>query len=109
MREPPFEFVSRRNVLLTLAGAAAMTALPRQAGADPQHLDVKDAAAVAAGYVENASQVDAGKYSSFVRGSNCGNCLQLQGAAGPAYRPCDFFQGKLVAVAGWCTAWTAEM
>jgi hypothetical protein len=109
MQQPPFEFVSRRNLLRILAGAAAVTALPRHGRADAQHLEVKDAAAVAAGYVENASQVDAGKYPSYVRGSNCGNCLQLQGAAGPAYRPCDFFQGKLVAVAGWCTAWTAEM
>ena len=83
--------------------------LPRRACADPQHLDVKDAAAVAVGYVENAAQVDAGNHTNYVRGSSCGNCLQLQGTAGPAYRPCDFFQGKLVAVAGWCSAWTAEM
>jgi hypothetical protein len=35
--------------------------------------------------------------------------LQLQGAAGSDYRPCAIFKGKLVAVAGWCSAWTAEM
>jgi hypothetical protein len=109
MHKPLSDRLSRRDALLTLAAAAGAAVLPRHAFADPQHLDVKDAAAVAAGYVENASQVDAKKYATYVPGSTCGNCLQLQGAAGPAYRPCDFFQGKLVAVAGWCSAWTAEM
>jgi hypothetical protein len=100
--------ISRREALLTLAGVAGVAALPRHAFA-AERLDVKEPAAVAAGYVENAAQVDAKKYSNYVRGSECANCLQLQGAAGAAYRPCDFFQGKLVAAAGWCTAWAAEM
>jgi hypothetical protein len=109
MQEPPFKSVSRRDALRTLAAAAGVAALPRHSFAEAQRLDVKDPAAVAVGYVENASEVDAKKFASYARGSTCGNCLLLQGAAGPAYRPCDFFQGKLVAVAGWCTAWTAEM
>lgn len=100
--------ISRREALRTLAGAAGVAALPRHAFA-AERLDVKDPKAVAAGYVENTEQVDTKKYSNFVRGSSCANCLQLQGAAGADYRPCDFFQGKLVAAAGWCTAWTAEM
>jgi hypothetical protein len=100
--------ISRREALQTLAGAAGVAALPRHAFAAAR-LDVKDPAAVAAGYVENASQVDGKKYSNYVHGSSCANCLQLQGTPGNAYRPCDFFQGKLVAAAGWCSAWTAEM
>jgi hypothetical protein len=100
--------LSRREALLTLTGIAGALALPRHAFA-AERLEVKDPAAVAAGYIENAAQVDAKKYPSYVRGSSCANCLQLQGAAGASYRPCDFFQGKLVAVAGWCTAWAAEM
>jgi len=92
-----------------LAGAAGAATLPRYALAAAPHLDTKDPAALAAGYVENASQVDAKKYSNFAKGSSCENCAQLQGAAGAPYRPCDFFQGKLVAVAGWCSAWTPEM
>jgi hypothetical protein len=109
MQKPPSNALSRRDALLTLTGAAAAIALPRHAFAEPPHLDLKDPPAAAVGYVEDASKVDAKKYSNYVRGSTCGNCLQLQGAVGPAYRPCDFFQGKLVAVAGWCSAWTAEM
>jgi hypothetical protein len=72
-------------------------------------LDVKDPAAVALGYVENAAQVDAKKYPSFIQGSNCENCLQLKGKAGDNYRPCSTFNGKLVSVNGWCSAWAAEM
>ena len=100
--------LSRRQALRTLACVAGVVVLPRQACA-AERLDVKDPAAVAAGYIENAAQVDAKKYPSYVRGSSCANCLQLQGAAGASYRPCDFFQGKLVAAAGWCSAWTPEM
>ena len=78
-------------------------------GAEPPRLDVKDPAAVALGYVEHASQIDAKKTPGYVPGSNCENCLQLQGVAGNNYRPCSLFPGKLVSVSGWCTGWTAEM
>ena len=43
---------------------------------------MKDPAAVAVGYLENAAQVDIKKYPAYVKGSNCENCLQLQGSAG---------------------------
>jgi hypothetical protein len=103
--------VTRRVVVKNLAVAAgAAAALPsaRAWSAEPR-LDVKDPAAVALGYVVNASQVDAKKYPNYVQGSNCENCLQLQGSAGNTYRPCSLFPGKLVSVSGWCTSWTAEM
>jgi hypothetical protein len=103
--------VSRRELLRRLGGAAGLAALAgRQAlAADPPHLGVKDPAAVAVGYVEIASQVDPKKHPDYVRGSSCENCLQLQGAAGAAYRPCTLFPGKLVAAAGWCSSWAAEI
>ncbi len=103
--------VSRRALVKTLSLAFAAASLGRgQArGAEPQKLDVKDPAAVALGYVENAAQVDLKKYPAFVKGSNCENCLQLQGKAGSDYRPCALFPGKLVAISGWCSSWTPEM
>jgi hypothetical protein len=103
--------VSRRAAVKTLSLALAGASLGhRQArGAEPQKLDVKDPAAVALGYVESAAQVDAKKYPAFVKGQNCENCLQLQGKTGSDYRPCSLFPGKLVAVSGWCSGWTAEM
>jgi len=103
--------VSRRALLKTLSlGAAALGFAGRQTrGAEPQKLDVKDPAAVALGYVESAARVDVKKYPAFVTGSNCENCLQLQGKAGSNYRPCTLFPGKLVAISGWCSGWTPEM
>ena len=103
--------VSRRAAVKTLSLALAAASLGhRQArGAEPQKLDVKDPAAIALGYLENAAQVDVKKYPAFVKGSNCENCLQLQGKAGSDYRPCALFPDKLVAVSGWCSGWTAEM
>jgi hypothetical protein len=103
--------MSRRALVKTLSlGLAAAGLGRRQArAAEPQKLDAKDPAAVALGYVESAAQVDVKKYPAFVKGTNCENCLLLQGKAGSDYRPCTLFPGKLVAVSGWCSGWTAEM
>lgn len=102
---------SRRQVLksIALGAAAAAISSPSVGGSEPAKLDVHDPQAVALGYVENASQVDTKKYPQYVAGSNCDNCLQLQGKPGNNYRPCTLFAGKLVAVSGWCSGWTAEM
>jgi len=104
--------VTRREVIKNLSLAAGLSAaLPRHQAqsAEPARLDVKDPAAIAVGYVENAGQVDTKKYPAYVKGSTCENCLQLQGSAGDNYRPCGLFPGKLVSVSGWCTAWTPEI
>ena len=101
--------LSRRAVLKALSlGAAAAAARPGR-GAEARGLSTEDTAAQALGYVENAAQVDPGKYPSYVQGNNCENCLQLQGEPGSPYRPCSLFPGKLVAIRGWCSGWTAEM
>jgi high potential iron-sulfur protein len=104
--------MNRRTLLQGLAATAAVVSSlwsRRSESAELPHLDVKDPAAVAVGYVENADQVDAKKYPVYVKGSSCENCLLLQGAAGPAYRPCGLFAGKSVAVRGWCSGWSAEI
>ncbi len=92
-----------------LLGAATVAPWRRARGADPVKLDVKDPAASALGYVEHASDVDVKKFPTYVKGSTCENCLQLQGTAGNNYRPCGLFPGKLVSVSGWCSGWAAEM
>jgi hypothetical protein len=104
--------VNRRALIKSLAAATAAAAiLPsrRSESAELPHLDVKDPAAAAVGYAENASQVDAKKYPAYVKGSLCENCLLLQGAAGADYRPCQLFPGKSVSIHGWCSAWSAEI
>ena len=108
MKQPP---ISRRQFVQTLAwGAAGGGFAARQANAaEPVKLDVTDPAATALGYVESAAQVDVKKYPAYVKGSNCENCLQLEGTPGGEYRPCSLFPGRLVAIHGWCSGWTAEM
>lgn len=104
--------IKRRTLIKNLgAAAAAVVMLPsRRAWSEAQpHLDVKDPAAVALGYVENADHVDMQKYPTYTKGSSCDNCLLLGGGAGPNYRPCNLFPGKLVSVGGWCSGWTAEI
>ena len=102
--------LSRRAVVKGLVLVSAGTVLlVRRGAAEPAKLSVKDPAAMALGYVENASQVDAKKYPSYVKGSTCENCLQLQGKSGDAYRPCTLFKDKVVSANGWCSGWTAEM
>jgi hypothetical protein len=103
---------TRRSLVqaLSLAAAAAALLPPRRSqAAELPHLDPKDPAATAVGYVENASQVDPKKYPAYIKGSTCDNCLLLQGTAGSHYRPCSLFPGKAVSVGGWCSGWTAEM
>ncbi len=101
----------RRQVLkgLALGATAAAISAPVARGDEAVKVDIHDPQAVALGYVENASQVDTKKYPMYAAGSTCDNCLQLQGKPGNNYRPCTLFAGKLVAVSGWCSGWTAEM
>jgi hypothetical protein len=107
----PENAFNRRTLLrnLALAGAAIVLPVVRAQSAEPPHLEVKDPAAVKLGYVEKAAAVDAKKFPTYEKGSSCENCSQLQGSAGAAYRPCTLFPGKLVAAAGWCSAWAAEI
>jgi hypothetical protein len=111
-RSPGDRAADRRSLLKNLAAGAAAVSIFRgleARAADLPHLDVKDPQAVARGYVENATQVDAKKYPTYVKGSRCDNCLLLQGSSGAVYRPCDLFAGKLVSAAGWCSGWAAEI
>jgi hypothetical protein len=104
--------ISRRALVKNLSMAAAATVLlplRQSQAAEPPHLDVKDPAAVKLGYVENASQVDVKKFPTYVKGSNCENCLLLQGTTGAHYRPCSLFPGKVVSADGWCSGWGAEI
>ena len=104
--------MNRRTLLRGLAAAAASAsslASRRSESAELPHLEVKDPAAAALGYVEDANQADAKKYPVYVKGSNCENCSLLQGAAGARYRPCQLFPGKSVSVHGWCSGWSAEI
>jgi hypothetical protein len=121
MNEP----ISRRNMLKTLAigagtvmgisaidlqaaTAAAAKPTPAAAPTGPPHLDPNEAAAKALGYMPNAKLVDVKTNPMYKVGSNCSNCLQLQGKVGDAFRPCNLFPGKLVSAGGWCRVYAKK-
>jgi High potential iron-sulfur protein len=106
------ESLSRRAALKKLAlllGAAGAAASERPAqAAELPHLSPSDPNAVALGYHADASQVDAKQFPTWRPGQSCDNCLQLQGKAGDAWRPCNLFPGELVHAKGWCRVWVPK-
>jgi hypothetical protein len=104
---------SRRDALkqfVLLCGAAGALQVTRsaQAAADASHLSPTDPTAQALSYHEDAKTVDAKQFPTYQPGQMCSTCLQLQGTAGDAYRPCNIFAGKLVNANGWCKVWVKK-
>ena len=105
---------TRRRFLATVAvavpaGAVLMNAATATA-ADLPKLDPNDPSAEALLYVPDAKIVDtknpmAARYAA---GQTCATCHVIQGKDRQAYRPCAIFPGKLVAAAGWCSAWAKK-
>jgi High potential iron-sulfur protein len=106
------ESFSRRDALkgfaLLVGGAAALRAAPESRAAEAVHLSPADPAAVALGYHESVKTVDPKDFPTFKPDQSCSNCLQLQGAAGEAWRPCALFPGKLVPADAWCKVWVKK-
>ncbi|HLK71287.1 MAG TPA: high-potential iron-sulfur protein [Steroidobacteraceae bacterium] len=104
--------LSRRDALRTLGlllGATGLGSAARPAAAaDAPHLAETDPTAVALGYHNNASQVDAKQFPTYKSGQECDTCLQLQGQDGQAWRPCNLFPGQLVNAKGWCRVWVPK-
>ena len=106
------ETMNRREALAALATAAgtlvaAATARAADAKAVP-HLAANDPTAVALAYFEDGSKVDAKQFATYKPEQRCSNCLQLQGNAGDAWRPCNLFPGKLVNANGWCKVYVKK-
>ncbi len=105
-------FASRRACLIGAASLSACALLRdgralAQASTLP-HLDEKSPIARSLGYVADAAKNSSKTEPTFKVGSRCANCLQLQGNAGEAWRPCTVFPGQLVSAAGWCRVWVPK-
>ena len=100
------ESMTRREALAaalaTAAGTLAASGAARAADAPKPHLAANDPTAVALGYVEDGSKVDAAKNPTYKPEQRCNNCLQLTGNPPDAWRACNLFPGKLVNANGWC-------
>ena len=105
---------SRRRFLHTAAVAAVgapiafrLLTQPANAASDKPPLPLDNPQAVALGYVEDASKVDAAARPQFKPGSNCNNCNFIQGEPGE-WVGCMLFPANSVAGAGWCVSWAAK-
>ena len=95
---------SRRRFisLVPLLGAAAL------ARAQPVALDPKDPAAVAQGYVADATKADKAKFPKYAAGQQCSNCALYQGAATSASAPCPIYGNKIVPAKAWCNVYVKK-
>lgn len=100
--------LKRVLVSLTALPGIAMIEWRAVAQTAPTRLDEKDPAAVALGYIHDASKVQAARNPTYRSGQTCANCLQIQGKDGEAWRGCNLFPGKQVAAAGWCRVWVQK-
>ena len=101
--------VSRRNFLMFAgAGACAALLVPRVRAEDLPKLAESDATAVALGYREDATKVDAAKFPTHKNGQACVNCKFFLGTDKTASAGCQLFPGKSVAAKGWCSAYNAK-
>ncbi len=96
---------NRRAFMMTVAATGAALATGARAQA---MVDVKDANAVALGYVADATKADAKKYPQYKTGQACANCALYQGKATDVAGACPLFAGKQVAAKGWCSAWAKK-
>jgi hypothetical protein len=114
MMSNPAESQARRRFLkLAIAGAVAApiasTLLPRMASAqDAPHLSESDPTAMALGYKDDATKVDAAKYPAYKPGSVCGTCKFWTGKPTDAWGPCGLFPGKATNAKGWCSGYNPK-
>ncbi len=74
-------------------------------------IEESDPVAQALGYKHSAADVDASRFPAHATPEGqqqfCHNCMLYLAAADQEWGPCQIFPGKLVAGAGWCSAWVA--
>lgn len=102
--------ISRRAMVKSgiIAGALlpALGLVTQEAAAAPlPPLDPNDPTAKALGFVNDGTQVDAKKYSTYKPAQKCGTCAQYQGKPTDPTAACTIFAGKSVPQGGWCQVW----
>ena len=100
---------NRRVFLMTVAaGTSALSAAQSfaQAGG-PQVLET-DPQAIALGYKNDSTKVDAKKYPKHAATQSCLSCQLFQPKGKDVLGGCPLFAGKQVSAKGWCSAWTQK-
>ncbi len=87
---------------------AAQTALAQTTPAADLVKDT-DAAALAVGYVTDATRANKVKYPTYAAGQRCGACVLYEASASEKSGPCPLFPNKQVAAGGWCSSWAKKV
>jgi High potential iron-sulfur protein len=95
-----FMFQVAAGGLVLNTAALAQTAGPKLEESDPQ--------AVALGYKQDTTKVDAKKYPNHALSQTCASCQLYQGKPKEALGPCPLFGAKQVTAGGWCSAWAKK-
>ena len=102
----------RRTFVIHAAAACGALTAGRsawaQAAPGAEMVAESDAAAMAVGYVSDATKADKKKYPTYAAGQRCGTCILFEGKASDAAGPCPLFPGKRVAAQGWCSSWAKK-
>jgi len=101
---------SRRIFLMQVAaGSSAMAAGAALAQAAPAKVNEKDPQAMALGYHEDTTKVDAKKYPKHTAEQRCGTCQLFVAKGKEPVGNCPLFAGKVVAANGWCSAYAKKV
>jgi len=96
---------SRRRFVGTLVAAGALAGANRSIAQAGAHVAETDEQAVALGYRNDTTKVDAAKYPKHTASQRCSNCSFWQGKPDDAWAGCAMFGRKHVANAAWCQVW----
>lgn len=92
----------------TPPATASDAASPISAASTFPMLNPAEPAAVALGYVEDATKANAAKYPNYAAGQACVNCALYAGRASDATAPCPLFPGRQVSARGWCSGYNKK-
>jgi hypothetical protein len=100
---------NRRTFMLQIVatGAVLSASQAMAQGAAPK-VDEADAQAVALGYKQDTTKVDAKKYPNHAASQDCASCQLFQGKPKESAGGCPLFAGKQVVAIGWCSAWAKK-
>jgi hypothetical protein len=100
---------NRRTFLMAVAaGSSALAATQNLALAAEPELQNTDAQAVALGYNQDTTKIDAKKYPTHTTAQHCSDCALFQPMGAAKTGHCPLFPGKLVHTNGWCSSWTKK-
>ena len=100
----------RRTFFIHAAAACGALTAGHQvwAQAGQEMVGDSDAAAMALGYMSDATKTNKKKYPAYAAGQRCGTCILFEGKASDAAGQCPLFPAKRVAAAGWCSSWAKK-